>query len=151
MNFNTLLAFFSAALTLGVVMVAIYRGQRSFVQWVFALGMFLFALEAGLTGFVFKTHSLDDFLFWQHIRFTASSVVPAVWLLFSVSFARSNFPEQISKWKWVLILSLAAPLAMTTVFQDAFIALVLSPQNTATLFIRIGWAGYLWHILWMII
>ncbi|MCE5211010.1 MAG: PEP-CTERM system histidine kinase PrsK [Deltaproteobacteria bacterium] len=150
MNFSTVLAFMTAALTLIVVAVAIYRGRRSFVQSTFATGMFLFAVEAALTGMVFQAATLDNFLFWQRIRLTVSSLLPATWLMFSVSFARANYLEQISKWKWVIILAFVAPLMMTTLFHNAFIALVLAPLNTSTLFIRIGWAGYLWHIFWIV-
>jgi putative PEP-CTERM system histidine kinase len=150
MNFSTVLAFITALLTLLVVAVAVYRGRRSFVQGIFAFGMFWFAVEAALTGMVFHAADLETFLFWQRIRLIAASLLPAVWLLFSVSFARANYLEQISKWKWVILPALIAPLAMTTVFYDSFIALVLAPQNTDTLFIRIGRAGYLWHFFWMI-
>ena len=150
MNFSTILAFITAVLTLLVVAVAVYRGRRSFVQGIFAFGMFLFAIEAALTGMVFHAADLEAFLFWQRIRLIAASLLPAAWLLFSVSFARANYLEQISKWKWVILPALIAPLAMTTVFYDSFIALVLAPQNTNTLFIRIGRAGYLWHFFWMI-
>ena len=150
MNFSTFLAFLTSALTLMVVAVAIYRGRRSFVQGIFAGGMFFFAMEAALTGMVFHAATLDEFIFWQRLRLIAASVAPAVWLMFSVSFARANYREQLSRWKWVILSALLAPLAMTTIFHDAFAVLVLSPLNSTTLFIRIGWSGYLWHIFWMI-
>ena len=85
------------------------------------------------------------------LRFIIASLVPAVWLFFSISFARANYFEQISKWKWVLLLAVAAPLSLITLFNNDFISLVLAPQNSPTLFIRIGWSGYLWHIISIII
>ena len=151
MNFNAALSFITAVVTIGVVAVAVYRGQRSFVEGIFALGMFLLAMEAGLTGFVYQTSSLDDFLYWQRLRFLNASLLPAIWLLFSISFARANYLEHIYKWKYILILALAAPLSMTVIFNEAFVSLVLAPKNASTLFIRIGWSGYFWHITWMII
>jgi len=150
MNFSMTLAFATTVLTFIVVVVAIYRGRRSFVQGIFAAGMFLFAIEAALTGMVFQASILDQFLFWQRLRMLVASLLPATWLLFSVSFARANYREQIFRWKWVILLSLVLPLAMTTVFYDHFIALVLSPLNTSTLFIRVGPSGYFWHIVWII-
>jgi putative PEP-CTERM system histidine kinase len=150
MNFNAALSFVTAALTLGVIAVAFYRGQRSFVEGIFALGMVLLATEAGLTGFVYQTSSLNDFIFWQKLRFLNASLLPAIWLLFSISFARANYREQIDKWKYVLILALGAPLFLTIIFHRSFVSLILAPQNTTTLFIRLGWSGYLWHIIWML-
>ena len=150
MNLSVILAFVTAFLTLVVVGVAIRRGRRSFVQNIFAAGMFLFTLEAVLTGMIYHTSELNSFLFWQRIRLLTSSFLPATWLLFSVSFARANYLEQISKWKWIILFALIAPLTMTTFFYDSFIALVLAPLTSNTLFIRIGWSGYLWHIFWML-
>ncbi len=150
MNYNGILAYAVAMITLAVVAVALYRGRKSLVQAIFAAGLFLFALEAAFTGYVYFSETLEDFLFRQKIRFIVSSLAPSVWLLFSVSFARTNYLEQISKWKWVLALALLAPLVLTTVFADAFVALVLSPHHASTLFIRLGWSGYAWHIVWML-
>jgi len=151
MPFNVELSFAAAGVTFAVLALGIYRGPRSFVQAIFAFGMLLLSLEAALTGLVYESNTLSGFLYWQWPRFIVASLVPAAWLLFSISFARANYFEQISKWKWVLLLAVAAPLSLTTFFNNDFISLVLAPQNSPTLFIRIGWAGYLWHIVSIII
>jgi putative PEP-CTERM system histidine kinase len=151
MPFNVELSFAAAGVTIAVIAIGIYRGPRSFVQGIFAFGMLLLSLEAALTGLVYQTNSLSGFLFWQRLRFIVASLVPAAWLFFSISFARANYSEQISKWKWVLLLAVVAPLSLITIFNNDFISLVLAPQNSSTLFIRIGWSGYLWHIVSIII
>ena len=151
MAFNVGLSFFAAGITIAVIAVGIYRGPRSFVQGVFALAMLLLSGEALLTVLVYQSSALSDFLFWQRLFFIVASFVPAAWLLFSISFARANFMEQISKWKWVLLVSVIAPLLLIIFFNNDFISLVLSPETSSTLFIRTGWAGYLWHIISVII
>jgi len=113
--------------------------------------MVLFALDAGLTALAYPAASPDGFLFWQRVQLIVASFLPALWLLFSISFARANYPEQISRWKWVLILSLALPLSLPTLFGNAFYAGPPILTETSGLFIRIGWAGYLWHLLWVIV
>jgi putative PEP-CTERM system histidine kinase len=151
MNDYGVLALVTAAVTVLVAAIAVYRGGRSPVQGIFAAGMLVFAAEAALTGLVFHAETLEDFLGWQKIRLIVSSLAPCVWLLFSVSFARANYPEQIFRWKWILGLAALVPLLMTTVFYADFVNLVLSPQDTTTLFIRLGWAGIAWHLAWMMI
>lgn len=151
MDFNIGLSFLAASVTIAVIAVSIYRGPRSFVQGVFAVGMTLLALEAALTGFAYRAKALSDFLFWQRQLYILSSVVPAVWLMFAISFSRTNYSEQVSRWKWVLMLAAAAPLCLIVLFNQDFISLVLAPHDSQTLFIRIGWAGYLWHVLSVII
>ena len=151
MPFNVELSFAAAGVTIAVIAIGIYRGPRSFVPGIFAFGMLLLSLEAALTGLVYQTNSLSGFLFWQRLRFIVASLVPPAWLFFSISFARANYSEQISRWKWVLLLAVVAPLSLITIFNNDFISLVLAPQNSSTLFIRIGWSGYLWHIISIII
>lgn len=141
----------AAGVTIAVIATAVYRGPRSLVQYIFAFAMLLLALEAAFTGLVFRSALNSEFLFWQMVFFIVSSFVPPIWLLFSVSFARANCMEQISKWKWVLLLSVIAPLLLIILFGKDFISLVLSPETSSTLFIRTGWAGYVWHIISVII
>ncbi|PKN82060.1 MAG: hypothetical protein CVU51_13665, partial [Deltaproteobacteria bacterium HGW-Deltaproteobacteria-1] len=151
MDFNTGLSIVAASITIIVIAVSIYRGPRSFVQGIFVTGMTLLALEAALTGFAYHTEALSEFLFWQRQLYIISSVVPAVWLMFAISFSRTNYLEQISRWKWVLMLAAAAPLSLILLFNQDFISLVLAPHDSQTLFIRIGWSGYLWYVLSVII
>jgi len=152
MNFIVWASYAVAAVTAGIAALALWRDRNAFVNRVFALGMTLFAAEAGLTGLVYNASSLDSFLFWQQMRFTASSFLPAAWLLFSLVFARSNHAEQIAKWKWILLLSFVLPLSLTFYnFSGDFISIILAPREATKYFIRIGDTGYLWHILWAIL
>lgn len=151
MDFNVVLAFLTAALTVGVVAVGVYRGPRSVVLYVFSLAMLFVAAEAALIGFIFQSSSVTDFLSRHSLLFVVSSLTPAVWLLFSISFARAGYTEQISKWKWVLLPASVVPLAIYFLSGSNFIVLVLSPEHSRTLFIRLGKAGYLWHLLSIVI
>lgn len=149
MDFSVVIAYVAAGVTAGVAVVALWRDPRSFVHRIFALGMVMFAIEAGLTGLVFQASSLDVFLFRQRLQTIAASFLPAVWLLFSVTFARANYREQLSRWQWVLILSFLLPVSMVMLFRDAFFTGSPVLTDTSTLFLRIGWSGYAWHILWI--
>ena len=152
MNFIIWASYATAAVTAGIAALALWRDRGAFVNRAFALGMALFAVEAGLTGLLYHASSLDSFLFWQRMRFTASSFLPAAWLLFSLSFARANHAEQISKWKWILLLSFALPVSLTLFnFSGNFVSIILAPREATTYFIRIGQTGYLWHVLWVIL
>jgi putative PEP-CTERM system histidine kinase len=150
MDFSVGIAYVAAGVTAGVAAVALWRDPHSFVHRVFAVGMVLFAIEAALTGLVFQATSPDAFLFRQRLQVIAASFLPAIWLLFSVTFARANYREQLSRWQWVLILSFFLPGAMFMLFRDAFFTSLPFLTDTSTLFLRIGWSGYAWHILWII-
>jgi putative PEP-CTERM system histidine kinase len=151
MNFSVLIAWVAAGVTAGIAVLALWRDPRSFVHRVFAAGMALFALEAGLTGLVYSALPLEDFLFRQRMQLLAASFLPAVWLLFSVSFARANYAEQIAKWKWLLLPAFVLPIALVTLFGKAFFAGTIIPAGMLALFMPVGWSGYAWHLLWVVV
>ena len=151
MDFNVWLAYIAAGVTLGIAIMALYRDHRSFVHQVFSLGMIVFALDTGLTGFVYQASSVDDFLYWQRLRFGVASVVPAIWLLFSISFSRDNYREQVSKWHWLLLTALVLPVSIVIFFYDDFVSLILAPRDMSTLYIRVGVAGNIWHLMWVVL
>ncbi|HBB16505.1 MAG TPA: PEP-CTERM system histidine kinase PrsK [Syntrophus sp. (in: bacteria)] len=151
MQYSVEISLFAATVTAGIGVMALWREPRSFVHRVFAAGMVLFALDAGISGLANLGPSADEFLYWRRFQFLLASFVPALWLLFSVSFARINYPEQISRWKWVLIPSLVLPVTLVILFSDGFFAGPPIPVETSMQFLRIGWSGYLWHLLWIIL
>jgi len=150
MNFSVGLASIVAGLTACVAATALYRDPRSFIHRIFTFGMALFTLTACLTGFVYQTTSIDKLLFWKQIELMSASFLPGLWLLFSVSFARTNYSEQISKWKWILLLAFVLPVSMVTLFKDAFFAGLPVVTESSKLFIRVGWSGYMWYLFWVI-
>jgi putative PEP-CTERM system histidine kinase len=150
MNFSVEIAYGAAVVTAIVAAIALYRDPRSFVHRIFSAGLLLLALEAGLTGFAYQAPSIDSFLFRQWVQLICASALPALWLLFSITFARANYAEQISKWKWVLLLTFALPVLLITVFDDVFFAGVPFMTDASALFMRVGWSGYYWHLAWVI-
>jgi len=150
MNFSVWFSYIVAVVTIGIAALALYRDQRFFIHRIFAAGMVVFALEAALSGFVYQATSIDKFLFWYMVQLFIASFLPVLWLLFSVSFARANYSEQILKWKWVLLLAFVLPVSMVTFFNSAFFTEQPVLTTASGLFIRIGWSGYVWHLLWVI-
>jgi putative PEP-CTERM system histidine kinase len=151
MNFGTGISWLAAAVTAVIAVMAIWRDPRSSVHRIFSTGMALLAIDAGLAGLTFRASSPDDFLFLQRIKLIAASFIPAVWLLFSVSFARTNYAEQIARWKWILALALALPLSLAILFEGEFVTGLAILQDTQSLLLRLGWSGHFWHLLWVIV
>lgn len=152
MNFSIVIAWAAAVLAAGIAAMAIWRDPRSFVHRTFALGMLLLAVDAGLTGLIYQSTTIEQFMSRQWLRIYVASILPAAWLLFSITFARANYSEQIYKWKWILLLSSFLPVLLVTFFSSSFFVSSTVIGNTTTMpFIRIGWSGYIWHLLWIIV
>ncbi len=150
MNFSFFIACAAAVFTAGIAITALLQDRHSFVHRIFAVGMLLFALDAGLVGLFYRTPFTTQFLLRQWLQPLVASFLPAVWLLFSVSFARANYKEQIYQWKWVLLASLALPVGLLTFFNNDFFIWSSVAEGEALSLIRIGWAGYAWHLIWII-
>ncbi|MEQ8203672.1 MAG: GAF domain-containing protein, partial [Smithellaceae bacterium] len=150
MNLSFIIAVFAAVFTAGLAVAAFLQDRHSFVHRVFAAGMLLFALDAGLVGLFYQAPFTTQFLLRQWLQPLVASLLPAVWLLFSVSFARANYKEQIYQWKWVLLASLALPVGLLTFFNGHFFIWSSIAEGGALFFIRIGWAGYAWHLIWIV-
>jgi putative PEP-CTERM system histidine kinase len=149
MNITVWIAFGVAVLVFGVAAMALQRDRRAFVNYVFATGMVLFALMAVCIGLAWTASIAEDFLFWVWCRFAVASFVPGVFLLFSLSFARLNYGEQISRWKWILALAFVLPVSLLSFFRKAFFTGIIVPTGESAPFIQIGWSGYLWHLVWL--
>ncbi|HEX7534627.1 MAG TPA: XrtA/PEP-CTERM system histidine kinase PrsK [Syntrophales bacterium] len=150
MNFNVWFSYIVAVVTAGIAVMALYRDPHSFVHRVFAAGMGLLALEAGMSGVVYQAESIDKFLFGYMMQLVIASFLPALWLMFSVSFARANYSEQISKWKWIILMALILPVSMVTLFVNYFFTGQLVLTSASSLFMRLGWSGNIWYLLWVI-
>jgi putative PEP-CTERM system histidine kinase len=81
-------------------------------QWLFMAGMVLLGTES-LCHFVSHTSaSVEPSSFWQHISVFPSSLLPSVWLAFSVSFARANRWQFVKRWAIALVTLVLMPLGL---------------------------------------
>ena len=147
---SSVLSYIAAAGAFGIAIVVVLRNYRSFIHVVFSVGMVLFGLEALLTGVAAQASLTDDeMLCWQWYRLLASSLLPGVWLMFSVSFARANYRQFLSRWKWILTGLFIVPPCLALLFpEDSFLASTVPEVSSAAL-IRLGWSGYMLYLVYL--
>lgn len=111
-----MLAFVSAIFG-GVVAVGVFWNERrSTVHLAFVAGMLLLALEAVFSGLSWTAAgNWERVLYWQHWKLWTSSLLPGVWLLFSLGYGRGNYKEFLNRWKFLILASFLVPLALVTV------------------------------------
>ncbi|HEY3913275.1 MAG TPA: GAF domain-containing protein, partial [Verrucomicrobiae bacterium] len=103
------LAYVSAACAGIVMLIALFRGWRSMAVWFFGLGMALLAAESIFLGLSTDAALRDEATRWQIWRLAATSLLPVVWLLFSLTYARGNAREFLRRWLYPLAASFLAP------------------------------------------
>jgi putative PEP-CTERM system histidine kinase len=150
MNFSTTLSFIAAILSLALAVFVFLRDRHSFVHRLFAVGLMAFALEAGLSGLSFRATSASELAYWQRLKLIVGSFLPGIWLIFSLSFARANYREFLSRWKWILFASFIFPFLMTTVLGDAFFVGKPMVDESLGVMIELGWSGYAYHLFFML-
>jgi len=112
MNFSVLLAYAAAVVTAGLAVFVASRDPKNPVSRIFAAGMALLALEATLSALALQANTAGDFLLWYRAKTTTASLLPGLWLLFSLTYSRANYREFLNRWMPVVIAVFAVPTAL---------------------------------------
>ena len=89
MTLNAILHYSAACFCAGVVCFVLLREKRSYVHWLFGLGMFILAGEAFFTGLSIQTLDAEQAIAWQHLRLLAAveALTGLVLIAWTASFA----------------------------------------------------------------
>jgi putative PEP-CTERM system histidine kinase len=150
MTSSALLAFTGALLS-GVAAALVYWGDtRAFVHRTFVLGMSALALMEAFAGMSAQAVSPAEILRWERLGLVTAAFVPGCWLLFSLSFARSNYKELVAGWRWFALAAFALPLVLVTVFHAALFVGMPRMEAPTVWVLPLGWAGYVLHFLFLL-
>jgi len=151
MSVNSLLCFTSALLC-GVLAVYVFSAEtRSFARRAFALAMVGLAFEQLFAGLSSQAYLPAELLYWQRMKFVAFAVVPASWLLFSLSYARSGYGEFVARWKWIVVAAFTLPVLISAVFNAAIFSSNPRLQGDSGWSVELGWSGQVFYILVLLI
>jgi putative PEP-CTERM system histidine kinase len=149
MNFNSIFSLIGALFSVALAIFVLWRGRHSLVHLTLAAGMIALAIEAVFTGLSFYAGSLTEVLRWQRLRFIATAFIPGIWLLFSLTFGRTNYQEFVAKWRWVILATFILPLALVTIFGNAIFDKEPVLIGYSLGLLRISWAGYFFHLFFL--
>src|SRR5690242_5252470 len=124
-NGNSILAFAAALFCALLAPAAVTRKRRSFASWSFAIGMSLFALECVFNGMSLKSASIDEIGFWQTLALLVKSVLPGVWLAFSLTYSRANYREFLTGSRLLLIAAGCIPLLLLPALRQPIIGVAV--------------------------
>jgi putative PEP-CTERM system histidine kinase len=133
---------FAAALTAAVTATwAALRERRPIPTWSFAVGMYLLAAESLFSGLAAHAGLPQAALEWQQWRMVTMSLLPATWLLFSLTYARGNAQEFIVLGRFRLMAALVLPVALVVFFHGRLVREVTMPPEDNTRLYHLGWPG----------
>jgi putative PEP-CTERM system histidine kinase len=147
-NFVNLLPFVSATLGAALAATGLVQSHRTVSRWAFAGGMILLAIESVMIGLeTGRGFGATSPLEWQQRRLIVLSLVPGIWILFSLSYARGDVAKMIGRWRWILGAAVVVPLAFALALRDQLLVRV---ETGGEWFLRLGWPGVVLHGLLLI-
>jgi len=93
----------AAAAALALAVGAWWVRPRHPAQGWLAGGLVLLALETLCEWASFRTDTREAMLAWQRAAFLLNALNPAVWLAFSLTFARGDPGRFLYRWRWILL------------------------------------------------
>src|SRR6266487_4300401 len=150
MDIDVILAF-AAALVAGAIAIAVaWYERRSVAHWAFVAGMVVLAAESLFSGMVGDAGMPAEAVYWQNWTFFALSLVPSIWLFFSLSYARGNYEEFLAKWRLALVLTLLGPVGLAILCREKLILAIGRTSAGDHWILRLGGPGIVLHLLFLL-
>ena len=150
MNATAVLGF-ASAVSAGLLALTLFSPQRrTLPRWAFSAGMLAFAAESLFSGLAVSSKQIEAVAHWEGLAFMAMAFLPGVWLLFSVTYARGNSREFLSRWSIALVVAFVVPLTLAFLCSDEIIGAIGLPASGGHLILRFGFAGTALNLLFLL-
>ncbi len=122
-------SFLGLVLSLALAGLVLARFERTTVHWAFAAAMVALGLAQLGNGLSFLTDSPEDMLRWRRVALAGEILMSAGWLVFSLTFARSNAKALLHDWRGALaVAGLVTTVCLALIGSDQMFALVVSEE-----------------------
>jgi putative PEP-CTERM system histidine kinase len=111
---------FSSSLGIAVLV----RQRPSVAGCCFSGGMILLAAEALLDGLSACAVNADAMTQWHMLSAVVASLLPVIWVCFSLTYSRGNYREFLFRWRFGLIALLLVPVGFSLGFRNEMFNLV---------------------------
>lgn len=104
MNIASATCWVAAVSSMGLAVGVVLRGRRSVAAWCFVLGMVVLGLEALWGAMSLRSGAgADEVVRWKSWSVVTKSVLPVVWLAFSLAYSRGDSRGYLRRWRWPLV------------------------------------------------
>ena len=152
MNLQTTVTLTSAVLSTALAAAAFAGGRKSPVNLSFAAGMLALAAERIFSLFGAEAALPSEALRWEHWRLAAMSLLPGCWLLFSLVFARENYRQFLSRWRWTILAAFVIPVVIVFISfsGDFFFTGVGHLRDYSDWILSLGRLGTLFYVVFLL-
>lgn len=147
---HAVLSFLSVAVCLALALLMIARAQRLAVHWAFAASLMALAIVQIGNGLNLLADSAHEVLQWRRLAMVGEILMPTGWLVFSLTFARSNARDILHDWEGgVWASGLLTVLFLGLVPSDRMFSLASAP-DAPTHYVVLGPTGRIYASLYLI-
>jgi putative PEP-CTERM system histidine kinase len=118
-----LLPFAAAIFCVLLALTSLARRKRSPARPWFIIGMLALALDSLLTGLSLHTSQPAELVSWLTYGFTVKSLVPVVWLGFTLTYSRGDYRTRLAQWRIPLAVGLL-PFVLALAYRDRLFQLM---------------------------
>jgi putative PEP-CTERM system histidine kinase len=144
------LALTSAILAFGIGVTVAIRERISLASWAFFVGMTVLAAEGLLAGLVAQATVPEDMVYWEGWKLVATSILPGIWLLFSVTYSRGDARQTLLKWWWLIIGAFVLPVGLAVLFREDLITVARLVSPPSHWILHLGWPGIALSLLFLL-
>src|SRR5207302_8280443 len=120
-NSESIFAYIAAGLSILLGLAGLFHRRRSFASWCFVLGMVGLGIDSALTGISLAAMDPIRLAHWHGLGLAVKSLLPGIWLSFSVTYSRGDAEESLKRWRWIIAFTFLFPIVILAAFQDQLI------------------------------
>ena len=130
MTLFLVLPFVAAFCSLLLAVLSVVRRRPSVATWCFFAGMIALCVDSIFTGFALRATQLGELVAWLTAAFVVKSVVPVLWLCFSLTYARADSRDALTRWRIPLALVAAVPIGLSMAYRTRLFQVVGTENDT---------------------
>jgi putative PEP-CTERM system histidine kinase len=143
-------SFVGVALCLALAGLVLARFERTTVHWAFATAMTALGLAQVGNGFSLMADSPESLLWWRRMALAGEILMPVGWLVFSLTFARSNAQALLRGWRGGLgAAGLLTATFLALIGSDGMFALA-TERDSDLAYIALGPYGVVYACLYLV-
>ncbi len=150
MNLPVVIAFAAAAVSGALAAIVALGARRSVSHWSFVAGLALLAVESLCRGWAIQAGDATTAVAWHQWQVWWLAVLPGVWWLFSLSYARGNAAEFLRRWRAALAVAFGLPVAVVAVWFDSVVVAAEFVAELQQWVFLLGAPGLALHLLWLV-
>jgi hypothetical protein len=118
------LPFIAGLSSLVLAVVSLIRRKPSAATWCFFAGMTALGIDSIVTALALRSIQLRELIYWLTAAFIVKSLIPVIWLCFSLTYSRADSREALTRWRIPLIGVALLPVALSLSVRDQLFQVV---------------------------